>query len=390
MKRILAFLLFASVAFASQGQSRAQSLRCSLDSLLASAPGNISWSVCIMRGDSMLYAHRENELHRPASTLKCLTAIAALDSLGADYPVQTSLYYSGEVQDGVLKGDLWLEGGLDPAFGPADLETFVGGVKEIGADSLSGRIYTDNSRKSLRRFGTGWSWDDTDDDFPAVVPLMYLRRPRLLAQFCSALQQMNLQTDTVDCERIVPLDSVKLLRRVSRPLGSLLKKMLSESDNVYAECMLHMLASRCSGPYPHVSSALGGIRRTLHRAGVDSLCCRVEDGSGLSPYNLQSTAQQVALLRYARSRDYFPLFYASLARNAEKGTLRHRMCSPLFSGISVHAKTGTLSGVQNLCGYAQYNSEEMILFSIMADGVLPGQVRLVRELHSKILLRALR
>ena len=53
--------------------------------------------------DSVLYAHGERQLLRPASTMKVLTAIAAIDKLGGSYQFKTELCYTGEVSERTLQ-----------------------------------------------------------------------------------------------------------------------------------------------------------------------------------------------------------------------------------------------------------------------------------------------
>ena len=59
-----------------------------------------------LTADSAIYCHNERQTMRPASTQKLVTAITALDRLGGDYQLRTSLYYTGTVRDNTLKGSL--------------------------------------------------------------------------------------------------------------------------------------------------------------------------------------------------------------------------------------------------------------------------------------------
>ena len=69
-----------------------------------------------LSADSVLYSYCGKQTLRPASTMKLLTSVTALDVLGSSYNYRTSLYYKGTIADGVLTGDLWLVGGMDPLF----------------------------------------------------------------------------------------------------------------------------------------------------------------------------------------------------------------------------------------------------------------------------------
>ena len=54
--------------------------------------------------DRPLFSFNKQQLMRPASTMKLLTAITALDRLGGNYQYRTSLYYKGEIVSHTLKG----------------------------------------------------------------------------------------------------------------------------------------------------------------------------------------------------------------------------------------------------------------------------------------------
>ena len=49
-----------------------------------------------LTADSVLYGYGEKQTLRPASTMKLLTAVTALDQLGGNYQLRTSLRYNGQ------------------------------------------------------------------------------------------------------------------------------------------------------------------------------------------------------------------------------------------------------------------------------------------------------
>lgn len=81
----------------------------------------------------------------PASTIKLLTTIAALDRLGPTYRWHTRAYLGGPLKDGRLKGDLIVQGGGDPSLRPEDLWRFVWEIRERGIDTIEGDLVIDNS-----------------------------------------------------------------------------------------------------------------------------------------------------------------------------------------------------------------------------------------------------
>jgi len=56
----------------------------------------------------------DDEPRNPASTIKLLTTLVALDVLGPAYRWRTDVYVAGELQNGRLDGDLMLKGYGDP------------------------------------------------------------------------------------------------------------------------------------------------------------------------------------------------------------------------------------------------------------------------------------
>jgi D-alanyl-D-alanine carboxypeptidase/D-alanyl-D-alanine-endopeptidase (penicillin-binding protein 4) len=63
-----------------------------------------------------VYKHREKDKMIPASLSKIFTAGAVIDKLSPNHRFVTQLMTSGAIENGVLKGDLFLKGGGDPSF----------------------------------------------------------------------------------------------------------------------------------------------------------------------------------------------------------------------------------------------------------------------------------
>jgi D-alanyl-D-alanine carboxypeptidase/D-alanyl-D-alanine-endopeptidase (penicillin-binding protein 4) len=76
----------------------------------------------------------------PASVVKALTAIYALDTLGAAYRFETRLIATGPVQGGVLAGDLVLAGGGDPMLDTNALADMAARLKAAGVQEVRGRF----------------------------------------------------------------------------------------------------------------------------------------------------------------------------------------------------------------------------------------------------------
>lgn len=76
----------------------------------------------------------------PASVAKALTALYALDVLGAGHVFRTELVAEGPVRNGVLKGDLVLVGGGDPTLNTNTLATMAANLKAAGVREVRGKF----------------------------------------------------------------------------------------------------------------------------------------------------------------------------------------------------------------------------------------------------------
>jgi len=135
---------------------------------------DIALMVYDLTNDTTLYAYREKIMCRPASVQKVITSVTALSSLGADYKFRTSLRTQGSITaDSVLNGNLYLVGGLDPAFTEQELRSMVTALKKAGVKRINGTLYADVSIMDSTYWATGWCWDDAPASFqPYISPLM--------------------------------------------------------------------------------------------------------------------------------------------------------------------------------------------------------------------------
>jgi D-alanyl-D-alanine carboxypeptidase/D-alanyl-D-alanine-endopeptidase (penicillin-binding protein 4) len=81
----------------------------------------------------------------PASTMKVLTTVAALETLGPAYTWRTRAYATGPVRDQVLEGDLVLLGGGDPFMTAERWWGFVNGLRQAGVQRIAGDVIIDNT-----------------------------------------------------------------------------------------------------------------------------------------------------------------------------------------------------------------------------------------------------
>ena len=337
------------------------------DSLMETTQlGLLVWD---LTDDMPLYARNPRHLLRTASTMKLLTAITALDRLGKDYKYNTSIYYKGDIVQGQLRGDIICQGGMDPMFDRKDMQAFVQALKSKGVTSLRGRIVTDNTMKVPDKWGEGWCWDD---DNPTLVPLLIDGKPNFSEQLLKELQNARINTTGVRVSAgTLPADAKHLCTR-SHSISEVMKQMMKESDNLFAECTYYQVAAS-SGKRPAKAKDAQEIEKDLlNKIGLNADDYSLADGSGLSLYNYLSAEAQVALLRYAwQTPNIFQTLFPTLPIAGEDGTLKRRMQDTAAQG-RVWAKTGTVSGVSALSGYLVAPNGHYIAFSIINQGVKQG------------------
>ena len=168
---LLVLTIWATITMSAQ-----DSLRIRLDSLLQNPmfeTSQVGMMVYDLTADSVLFQRNARQMLRPASTMKLVTAITALDQLGGGYQFHTRLYYTGTISNGRLNGDIYCVGGFDPMVDEDDVWTLAHELHTMGVDTLCGRIVSDCTMKESLEYGEGWCWDD---DNPRLKPLMVGRK----------------------------------------------------------------------------------------------------------------------------------------------------------------------------------------------------------------------
>lgn len=347
-----------------------ESVRQGLDKLLESKmfeTSQVGLMVWDLDADSCICRYREKQLLRPASTMKLVTAITALDKLGGSYQFKTQLKYTGEIKDSVLTGDVYVIGGMDPRFNNDDMTAFVTSLKDMGIDSIRGCIYADRTMKDADLLGEGWCWDD---DNPVLSPLVFSRKDVFMDRFLQKLKDAGIVYEGfMALEKRCPESAFSVITRF-HTMDQILHKMMKESDNLYAECMYYQIAASTGNRPASAKSAKSVERNLVRKIGLDPARYRFADGSGLSLYNYVTAEMEIQLLRYAfQNENILPHLKQSLPIAGVDGTLKKRMRNAFTSG-NVRAKTGTLTGCISLAGYCTAANGHNLCFAIINNGVM--------------------
>ena len=367
MKRtmLLLFTVWTCITMGAQ-----DSLRMRLDSLLCDPmfeTSQLGLMVYDLTADSVYYQRNARQLLRPASTMKLVTAITALDKLGGSYQFRTQLYHTGTISKGRLDGDIYCVGGFDPMVDMEDVKAFAQQLHQIGIDTIRGRIVADCTVKEALEYGEGWCWDD---DNPLLKPLMVGREDI----FVNALLE-EMMNDSIIVEQVqlsegrCPADAIPVATR-SHSIDQVLVRMMKQSDNYYAEAMFYQIAASTGRRPAKASDARGVVKKLISNLGLGSQPYKIADGSGLSLYNYVSAELETKLLRYAWLHgSIYDHLYPALPIAGYDGTLEKRMNNTAAEG-NVHAKTGTLTGISSLAGYCEAENGHQLCFSIINQGVM--------------------
>ncbi len=167
MKRVFLTILLAAAALGANAQGALQQKVENIvkgSSVLRGA--GVAVSVVDSQGKALV---RYNDAQRlvPASNMKLITTGTALHSLGADYTFKTAIGYTGTIQDGTLKGDVYIMGGGDPTLGAQEKDygrlpfsQWQGILLKAGIKNIDGRIIGDSRLwEGYLEFGD-WTYED--------------------------------------------------------------------------------------------------------------------------------------------------------------------------------------------------------------------------------------
>ncbi|MFL6214655.1 MAG: D-alanyl-D-alanine carboxypeptidase/D-alanyl-D-alanine-endopeptidase [Blastocatellia bacterium] len=144
-----------------------------------------AWGVKVVSLDSgkTLFEHNPQKYFNPASNAKLYTAALALDRLGADYRIRTSLYSTARPDvAGTIRGDVTVYGRGDPTMAAGlnggdyfkPLEPLINQLASAGVRRIEGDLIGDESYFSTPAIGAGWEWDDLQEYYGAEVSALTL------------------------------------------------------------------------------------------------------------------------------------------------------------------------------------------------------------------------
>jgi len=174
----------------------------------------------------VLYERNVDLSMNPASNMKLFTSAAAMAKLGPDYRFTTRVLAERKPDaDGVLTGDLVLQGGGDPVLETPHLIKLADALKAQGLRRVSGTLRADDYRFDAERLGIAWNSDDEPFYYSAQISALGLNRNVIkldVAPGKSAGDPVSVQLKpfdgyvTVECRAVTAAEGTKPSIRVSR------------------------------------------------------------------------------------------------------------------------------------------------------------------------------
>ncbi len=171
----------------------------------------------------------------------------------------------------------------------------------------------------------------------------------------------------------------------SEPLRDTLADLWLPSDNLVAELLLRQLGFAANGAPGTTEHGAAFEKTWLTALGVDTTAIAINDGSGLSTYDRITPHDLVTILKHDWDGPYRDVVLDALPITGVRGTLK-----PAYVGTpaekTIFAKTGSISHVSTLAGYAANVKHGAVIFAFQVDDWV-GDTAALRELRGRVLAR---
>lgn len=289
--------------------------------------------------EELLADHQGQRLQNPASLTKVATTLAALRTWGPTYQFKTELWTTGMVSNGVLTGDLHIQGGGDPLFVMAEAIALAKQLNTLGIHKVTGQLIVSGAFAFNLDTNLQTAGEQLKATWSSGVPNSTVA---IEGSVVSQAKQENRM-------------GKRLISHASLPLANVLKMMNVYSSNRIAEA----LTERLGGP-----QVLQGIALETGRVAPQEIL--LKNGSGLGQDNKLSPRAVVGLFQAVQAElqgqrlslgDVFPVM------GHDRGTVKERQMP-----AATIVKTGTLWNTSGLAGVLQTQRYGPVWFAVMNSG----------------------
>lgn len=349
--------------------------------------------------DEVLFDRNGETAAAPASTMKLLTAAAALQVLGPNYRVETKVY-----QDPANPSTIYLVGAGDPTLSRtangkqsvyrdapklSDLAVLVNGALKGQAVS---KIVLDSTLFSGPAWEPTWQRSEQTQGYMSEVTALQVdgdrKNPAAETSARSTTPVANAgkyfktalgssASTAVISEAKMPAGMSQIASVYSQPISQWVKHMLLVSDNTQAEYLARLVSLKqgFDGSFTSLNAA---IKMGLNATMISSANLTIKDGSGLSDFNMVSPkylAQLSKLILGAVGN--YSVIYQGLPIANESGSLAARFNGDnLDAAGKIIAKTGWIKRGYTLAGIIKSKDGTNLVFGVYAHGLVQESTKL--------------
>jgi len=424
--RIPILILCVTLSWPVQARNAQDMLR-QLDKKLRVKDQNAVVSALFIRDNRPILSLNPDKAVKLASVTKVLTAVSALEHLGANHRFHTKVFFSKKARK------IYIQGGWDPLLNDKDMSDLADCVAKKAGKGPFRVFFVKKDQKRLPYCGP----KDKNDHVYAAEPASLMVNLSAVKLFVGPVRNkkmsVTIQPDAGDYFKIDshvrvtrrgrhPAVAVKSIRgekqtiirvrgrfpikaRAAGTLKRVFHPMLfaawvfQRSLNavgiktagkpvVSSRAKGRMICEHRSGPLSETlipilrkslnpgaqaianaifpadqAQALRIIEKTLKKAGVSGDDVRVNNGSGLGCGGIATTRAVVKVLKWSVTRPWADAFWHALPRPG-KGTLKHRF---LGGPAKIMAKTGTLDDCTALAGAFDDANGRRVFFAVVVN-----------------------
>lgn len=330
---------------------------------------NLSLFIYDLTEDCPVYGYQDSLELPPASCMKLITTMVSQHFLGMDYSFADSLFTSGPVEDGTLKGDLILKADYDPLI--ESLDSLILGISKRGISRIEGNVVFCLPIRQAIDYHSSWTPGDIRS---SQLPIMLKDEKRIRKDFMYLMHKAKINQTGTDILGNVP-EGAECFYAQGHTVQDILNPTLMFSNNVMAELLFNRSLQQTEMGMDEIYDYLSESLKTV-------LDLNMEDGSGLSPDNSVSTQVLVAVLRYLwnNDQDWMVNNLPWAGSQEQRGTLMNRMSKNECSE-RIWAKTGTLTstGTSSLAGYCKGLFDHWYAFAIINHNTPVAEGRIFQD-----------
>ena len=336
-----------------------------------------------------------------ASNTKLFTTSTALARFQPDGQLQTSVWSTDPITDGVSQG-LYLRGGGDPTLSSSGLVRLAERVRAAGVTTVAGPVLYDDSFfdhvTGVPEHGITYEGVGTLSGLQLDSGSLSEPAKTAAQRFAVDLRREGVSVGNSVIPATVPASALQVAVFDSPPMSSIVAATNVPSNNYLAEMLLKAVGAQTG----QGGSTPGGISAVQRFASQQGVSFRGENGSGLTRFNRASPASVVRLLdsmievdrntlpeAQAGQEELRDAWIASLAVAGRTGTVAHRMRRSA-AARRCHVKTGTLNRVSALSGYCfrgGNDADHAVIFSLLMNKVDVNRAHLVQDRMAGLIAR---